>query len=424
MKKINFAYDGKVSSTGEGGWRHHYNSYDHHFYPTNGPWEDCYYDYHAPLQTVFENNGIPTASLTMQEALSTDEFFIYNLTFRYFPITVLGHYLKHNISNVPDNYNFFQHIPIGVVEAVNSGRCLLVLNDGHECSYYDDVFYKLLVDKLTAAKFTNFNNIILITGNAANRVIDNPVNTVFWQYFETATRLTFLNVDIDFKNKFHNTELLKKFLCFNRIAREVRYYFMYQMYKNEIINEFRASLNKVDNVEQITSYNDNMFLDEIKNDEKFSEMLNSLPWVIDSDEFHINHWNRIDLESSANSLIFIVTETLFMSGDNLFLTEKTFKPIGLKMPFIILGNPYTLKHMRNLGYKTFSSLWDESYDDEPDTKLRMDKICLLVKSLANLDTDDLKNKIISARDIIEHNHNLLMSRRPELNIINKIKEQL
>jgi hypothetical protein len=45
---------------------------------------------------------------------------------------------------------------------------------------------------------------------------------------------------------------------------------------------------------------------------------------------------------------------LFSSdSSNLFLTEKTFKPLALGMPFIVIGNPYILKRLRSLGYKTF-----------------------------------------------------------------------
>ena len=33
---------------------------------------------------------------------------------------------------------------------------------------------------------------------------------------------------------------------------------------------------------------------------------------------------------------------------------------------IILGQPYTLKHLRKLGFKTFPDMFDESYDEIED----------------------------------------------------------
>ena len=58
MSLINFAYDGEVGPK-QFTWHWHVNSYDNKFYPINGVFEDCYYDYHAPLQTVFEKHNIP-----------------------------------------------------------------------------------------------------------------------------------------------------------------------------------------------------------------------------------------------------------------------------------------------------------------------------------------------------------------------------
>ena len=47
--------------------------------------------------------------------------------------------------------------------------------------------------------------------------------------------------------------------------------------------------------------------------------------------------NQLSLfEQSAESLLYLVTETV-ASGRRQHLTEKTFKPICLQMPFIIVG---------------------------------------------------------------------------------------
>lgn len=58
----------------------------------------------------------------------------------------------------------------------------------------------------------------------------------------------------------------------------------------------------------------------------------------------------------------------------IFITEKTFKPIMYGHPFMIFGAPSTLRYLRELGFKTFPELFDESYDDELDLKKRAKKI--------------------------------------------------
>ena len=421
MKPINIVYDGEVAD-GYTTWRWHYNTYDKKYYPTNGLWEECYYDYHAPLQTVLEQNGIATTSTTMQKALCSSEPFVYVLTFRYLAHTVRNHHDRMGIKDIPDNYNFFEHLSVGLVKAVNTGQCLLILNDAHESNYYTNEDYALLKYKLTTSTITNLNNIILITGNMNNDVIDKDIRTLQWQYFETAMRMS---ADKQNRSSKDHTNL-KKFLCLNRMPREIRYYFMYQIWDKNLMHEFNVSLKNVNDITEITSYNNNEFMDKIKDHPNFKTMLESLPWVIDTPDFDKNHWDNIEYDFTATNLIFITTETLFSSdAHNLFLTEKTFKPIALSMPFIVIGNPYILKRLRNLGYKTFDTLWDESYDEEFDCHKRMEKIVKLVEDISSkYTTEQLFELIEQNKYILEHNYNLLMSRRPEQVVIDYIKEKI
>lgn len=411
MTPINFAYDGEVGP--QITWRWHINSYDNRFYPINGVFEDCYYDYHAPLQTVFEKNNIPTKTITVKQALKNKEKFVYVLTFRY---------LRNTLLEDPD-YNFFLHLPIGIIQAINNGKCILVLNDAHESAFYTKEFYDQLLINLKFARLDS-KNLILLTGNPSNNIKESPVSLVFWQYFETAVRLATEQLvfpDISYADN----DKLKKFLCLNRIPREPRYFFMYEMYKRNLLDNFNASLDKVNSLNEIISYNDNVFMNSIQDKSKFNEMLETLPWTVDTKEFKVNHWDTNNINFAHNNLIFIVTETL-VKGDmhNLFLTEKTFKPISLQMPFIIIGQPGTLSRLHRLGYKTFSDFWDESYDQELDPLLRMNKICNLVEQLSKFTTKDLKLLIVNAKDILEYNSNILKSRKPELDILQEIQNRL
>lgn len=406
MQTINFAYDNNVLDIQKTNhW--HKNSYDNKFYPINGTFEECYYDYHAPIQTVFEKNGFVTRSITIKEAIDNNDNFVYVLTFRYLLNTVMK------------DANFFLTIPIEVRTAINDNKCVLVLNDSHESALYNDEFYSKLLSKFKDANI-DFQKTILLTGNYHNAISDHPPNLVFWQYFETAMRLV-SNNNIKIEDRF-NTSTLKKFLCLNRVPRELRYYFMYEMYKRNLLKDFRASLDKVESINDIVSYNDNIMLNNIINKEQFNRMLAELPWVVDSNDFNINHWDTINYKFPIENLIFITTETLFQSSKvSMFLTEKTFKPISLKMPFIILGQPGTLEQLKRAGYKTFDTLWDESYDQELDVLSRMHMICDLVETLSKRSIDELTNMVKSINDILEHNYTLLMSRRPEIETINAIK---
>jgi hypothetical protein len=58
----------------------------------------------------------------------------------------------------------------------------------------------------------------------------------------------------------------------------------------------------------------------------------------------------------------LVAET-FTIGDTFFPTEKTVRPLMAGKPFIVYGPRHFLKNLRNLGFKTYSTCWDESYDE-------------------------------------------------------------
>jgi hypothetical protein len=108
-------------------------------------------------------------------------------------------------------------------------------------------------------------------------------------------------------------------------------------------------------------------------------------------------------DQSAESLAYLVTETV-ATGRRHHLTEKTFKPIALGMPFIIVGTQGSLKYLRSYGFKTFGDLWDESYDDEPDDSKRIEKIAQVLKMLDGVG-EHRQDIFESAHEIIEHNWN-------------------
>ena len=103
-----------------------------------------------------------------------------------------------------------------------------------------------------------------------------------------------------------------------------------------------------------------------------------------------------------NSLLYHVTETVFF-GKKLHLTEKTFKPIAMGMPFVITGTAGSLKYLRSYGFKTFGDIWDESYDLEEDDFKRLDCIADLLKELDSKPRNEKQEIFQKCIPIIRHN---------------------
>jgi hypothetical protein len=117
------------------------------------------------------------------------------------------------------------------------------------------------------------------------------------------------------------------------------------------------------------------------------------------------HSNQLSLfAESADTLLYLVTETV-AHGRRLHLTEKTFKPICLRMPFIIAGTCGSLAYLRSYGFKTFGDLWDESYDDEINDDQRMEKIAWVLRGLDGTNQKEKQRLFDLARETCEYNYN-------------------
>ena len=108
-------------------------------------------------------------------------------------------------------------------------------------------------------------------------------------------------------------------------------------------------------------------------------------------------------DESADSLLYLVTETV-ATGRRHHITEKTFKPIALGMPFVIVGTKGSLKYLRSYGFRTFEGIWDESYDDAEDD-VRIERIASLLRSLDELTPEGRQDLFEMCLPVIEHNWN-------------------
>ena len=92
------------------------------------------------------------------------------------------------------------------------------------------------------------------------------------------------------------------------------------------------------------------------------------------------------------------------------------------MPFITIEQRHALSRLRDIGYKTFHTIWDESYDMIEDPKKRMTAIIDLVLELNG--RKDFREMMNSCRDIVDHNYKMLQMRRPENKMISVIMKTI
>ena len=111
-----------------------------------------------------------------------------------------------------------------------------------------------------------------------------------------------------------------------------------------------------------------------------------------------------DLNVFTQALFHIVTETIFYD-DKLHLTEKIFKPIVARRPFLLVGAPGNLQYLKSYGFKTFDRWIDESYDNEPDPDIRIQMIITQLLKLAKMPEWQLAEMYQEMQQVLDYNYN-------------------
>ena len=150
------------------------------------------------------------------------------------------------------------------------------------------------------------------------------------------------------------------------------------------------------------------------------------PMILNSSEQRYNPIDLIpsDLQYHEDSYFSVVTETMFYkksdrewsSGyttaeDGIFITEKTYRPIALKHPFILLAYPHTLKFLRQRGFKTFHPYIDETYDTIEDNQQRLNSIVDEIQRISQLSKNEFVEMINGCNKIALENYNILLEKK-------------
>ena len=148
-----------------------------------------------------------------------------------------------------------------------------------------------------------------------------------------------------------------------------------------------------------------------------------LPLVIDQGAGYANNSHRIDMWSLAEqSLLHVVTETVYQ-GRRQHLTEKTFKPIVMQQPFVLVSCQGSLRYLQRYGFKTFSEFWNEDYDDcNDDTRIM--RIGKLLNDLNSLSTKEKQQMQRHLAPIVEHNFQWFYSQEFEQLLWQELQEMI
>lgn len=149
--------------------------------------------------------------------------------------------------------------------------------------------------------------------------------------------------------------------------------------------------------------------------------LKGAPYTCDnlSAEEHNDH-HLTEIAHYTDSYFNIILETHFDAdgSGSAFLTEKTFKPIKHGQPFVVVGAPGSLAALRTLGYRTFDSVIDPSYDTIQDNTQRW----VAIKSVIEQIKHNPQEYFTQCVDDVVHNQQLFASSKYDR--LNSLLERL
>ena len=225
----------------------------------------------------------------------------------------------------------------------------------------------------------------------------------------------------------------RRFLFINRRYSLDRAYLYFKFHQNNLLNDMHCTfrLDKIYaddqvNINEVIAnlglvYDDTSLTHYVLDNEI---TITSLPHTINTDLYKTDYkksflytfWN---IAAHNSTDINIISETYGHHYESMgfnhyktlyFITEKTYRTILLKQPFIIFSNPYALKYLKESGYKSFSPFINESYDNIENLVDRQQAIVTEVTRLKNMPKNEFEELLGNCKTIALHNHNNLMNR--------------
>ena len=168
----------------------------------------------------------------------------------------------------------------------------------------------------------------------------------------------------------------------------------------------------------------------------------NLPWCLDLPGFKTwhrkptqvytkdkTHWTYSDkllnmyLDSSVEIICDSVMQDTILTCEFNQTSDRPFKSFALGKPFIYLGPQKALSYLRELGFKTFKSIWDETYDVLPDWRDRIHYAKKNVEKLCKASPKEIAMLTSQITDIIEHNYHNYQTNFADKNHLRHLKRE-
>jgi hypothetical protein len=161
------------------------------------------------------------------------------------------------------------------------------------------------------------------------------------------------------------------------------------------------------------------------------ELINKLPLISSEEErrlFKLKSDHRANETVPASiytsAPISYISTSFPQRDDQVFLHMSTFNPIWNYHPILFNGNPYTLREMKRVGFKTFEYLFNEDYDSMWWERDRLMNTLIEFEKVVQYSDNKILDIIYNNQEDLIHNRNLLISLQSYRRFFEKINKHL
>jgi len=119
----------------------------------------------------------------------------------------------------------------------------------------------------------------------------------------------------------------------------------------------------------------------------------------------------------------VVLETLFET-QQIQLTEKILRPIAMGHPFLLCGPAGSLQYLRDYGFKTFDSVFEEKYDLISNPVDRLGAVISVMKTISEWSLSERKIKFAQMKKIANFNKKHFFSKKFKNTVFNELRTNL
>jgi hypothetical protein len=353
------------------------------------------------------------------------------------------------------HYKIEDYVPLDIVERIRKGEVTLLLHcTGHGPHEIVEEVYVNVIERdqvpaknliLSSESHDLYDALLWYAKKYKRKNLKNiePIRLKVAFEFEAYASMwakTLFQRDMNIETfKFENKKYDKKFLSLNGLFREHRAAIVWLLASYNLLDDGFVSFNiKEGPIEKngnvIYDYLGSKFFDCEEFKEIFEANKEKLV-KIESILFDTGYGNDAiqrnlaDLDPNVHNRLFndsyfsICTETNFpviFAGElpidynpnpvGRLYSEKIFRCILYKHPFLAVSNPKFLEGLRSLGYKTFHPIIDESYDQELNHGKRLVMIAKEAKRLCEMDQNQLAEFLAKCKEICDYNFEVLKNK--------------